>query len=149
MDCERNADEETLARDRSIPALARRTRMFRTWCVVLVSVSMLFVGCNHEKRKFEVPTKLIADGSDFRVDATSLETVDLAVTKDLVTGFAYRHAGGVGYGSGTRLAEGPRVKSGDELTIVVFETDVPPQHHWMPEAGQAYRPLLTKKLRAP
>jgi hypothetical protein len=33
-----------------------------------------------------------------------------------------------------------------ETTLVLFETDVPPQHHWDPHAGR-YQPLWTRTIR--
>lgn len=33
-----------------------------------------------------------------------------------------------------------------EVNLIVFETDIPPQHHWMPESGK-YKVLLSRVLK--
>jgi hypothetical protein len=101
------------------------------------------------KKKFELPKKLIADADTYRIDESSLEPIEVDTTKNLATGILYRHAGGLGLTSDTRLVEGPTMTAPAELTIIVFETDIPPQHHWTPQSGKSYRELYSTTLRAP
>jgi hypothetical protein len=106
-----------------------------------------------EKRRFEIPKKLVADGKTYRLDTTAMEVVELDVTQKLVTGIFFEAGGGHGGTSGTRLDHGPTLTPGAdgrvEVKIRVIETDIPVQHGWMPESGTKYRVLWSTTLRAP
>ena len=61
-------------------------------------------------------------------------------------------SGGVALGGGTSFypAGGKPIGTGEtlevEMEVRVFETDIPPQHHWMPQSGK-YKVLHTRTLK--
>lgn len=105
----------------------------------------------------------------YGIDETRLEPVTLEVGHKMVVGMyvlwtvprgkginreltGLASDGGVG-GVSTAFWHGPDGKGappGGEITaeIEVFETDIPPQHHWSPTGGQ-YRVLWRRTLSAP
>lgn len=123
------------------------------------------------KRTFQVPTRLdvkrTAKRIDISVDTNSLETIELDVGYKMVTGFKHetfvvsggkrkRWGGGlggtadIGTSHVTRELDGmpnPGEKYVVEVTLVVFETDIPCQHMWMPESGK-YKELWKRTLRS-
>jgi hypothetical protein len=123
------------------------------------------------RRTFQVPTRLLLTRSatqiGISVDQNSLETIALDVGANMVVGFECetsatadgRKFTGLGRtltGStnfGTHFVntsiEGipqPGVSYTVLAEVTLFETDIPPQHLWMPHGGK-YRKLWTRTLR--
>jgi len=116
----------------------------------------------------DLPTQLIQSGGEVRVDPSTLQTVKLAVGEKMLLGLQSEwrvygagkprpeRAGVMGLsgsvnreafaneslGSSEGVAKGRTV----ECILSVFETDIPPQHMWMPE-GPEYKVLWSKTLR--
>jgi hypothetical protein len=122
-------------------------------------------------RTFQVPTQLIVRREPERigisVDTNSLDAVELKVGHKMVTGFKHeifvisggqrKHWGG-GLGGTANMGTSYIVQKLDgipkpgekykvEVTFVVFETDVPCQHMWMPQSGK-YEELWTRTLKS-
>ncbi len=121
------------------------------------------------KQRFQVPTRLIVERTTERieisVDANSLETIEREVGRKMVTGFKHdtfivweeqRKDCGGGLGPTatfwtsdvTRKIDGiPKADENYiiEVTFVVFETDIPAQHMWMPQSGR-YKQLWSRTL---
>lgn len=125
-------------------------------------------------REFEIPTSLkierTANQLFVSIDMNSLKKRYLNVGKNMVTGFEdniiiYRgnevlSSGRWGYSSGNRPAIATDIfnrsqnkipNPGEEYRIEVnfniFETDIPPQHMWMPKGGK-YRVIGSVTLSA-
>ena len=115
----------------------------------------------------KVPTRLVVKRSagkvSFGIDPTGFETVKLAVGEKMVTGLRsavrmYPEGGrpeddSVGLdgmirfdGVGTVTRVLPKGRSVVEIDLAIFETDVPPQHMWMP-GGKKYRVLWERALK--
>jgi hypothetical protein len=123
------------------------------------------------KRTFQVPTRLevkrTANRISVSVDPNSLETIELGVGQKMVAGFKHEtfvvSAGKrkqLGWGLGgtadigtshfTRKLDGipkPGEKYVIEITVVVFETDIPCQHMWSPGDGK-YKELWKRTLKS-
>ena len=124
-----------------------------------------------EKRKFQVPTRLIVIRSEDRiavsVDMKSLEEIELEVGYKMVVGFKTQRfvvsegrkklrGGGLGGTAdiGTSYlnrADGGIPQEGQkyviEVQFVIFETDIPAQHMWSPESGK-YRELWSETIKS-
>lgn len=122
-----------------------------------------------EKRKFQVPARLIVVRSEDRiavsVDMKSLEEIELEVGYKMVVGFKHQtfvvsegrkklRGGGLGgrVDIGTSYlnrADGGIPQEGQkyviEVEFVIFESDIPAQHMWSPESGK-YRELWRKTI---
>ena len=124
-------------------------------------------------KKFQVPTRLLIERTDEKmsvtVDMDSLEPLELDVGANMVTGFkqqlfVYRDnklvGHRVGLTGGTRAYMGtdyfnrsmekipqPGEKYLVEVRFEIFETDIPAQHMWSPEASNKYKVLWTRTLR--
>lgn len=115
-------------------------------------------------RTLRVPTKLIVRRTHERIevsaDMKSLQSIDLKVGDKMVTGFKYHgsivssgrtNEWGHGLGGpdiGTHyLPPHPNEKYVIEVSVTVFETDIPPQHMWSPESGK-YKELWTRTLKS-
>jgi hypothetical protein len=121
----------------------------------------------------EVPTGLsverTADSLSVTLDPKGRESVAIALDTGLVAGVkhtlsvhpegtspgpgGYGLSGGLDFNVGTRIYhtshEGipvPGTRYVVEMEVFVFETDVPPQHHWSPESSPRYRVVWSRKL---
>ena len=123
-----------------------------------------------------VPTKLKIERTTDMLSVkihnqSSLETTNLMVGTNMVTGvqselYIYpvgepRYAkwlnsglGGTDFNSGTSFwhtkQEGiplPGKRYVVEMDLIVFETDIPPQHHWSPQGSKNYKVLWQRTLK--
>ena len=123
------------------------------------------------KRTFQVPTRLdvkrIAERIDVSVDTNSLETLELDVGDKMVAGFKHemfvvsgdkRRQWGGGLGGTAYIGTSHVIQKLDgipkpgekyivEITFIVFETDIPGQHMWMPENGK-YKEIWKRTLKS-
>ena len=120
---------------------------------------------------FEIPTRLIvkrtSEKIDVSVDMDSFKTVRIEVGHKMIVGFKHdifvisegtkKHVasglGGTAYVGTAHIT--PQLdgipKSGEkyiiEVVFIIFETDIPIQHHWMPRSGK-YRELRTERVKS-
>lgn len=124
-----------------------------------------------EKRKFQVPARLIVMRSEDRiavsVDMKSLNEIELEVGYKMVVGFkrqlfvvsqGKRELWGGGLGGSANIGtsylnrklDGIPQQGQDyviEVRFIIFETDIPTQHMWSPEGGK-YRELWLKTIKS-
>ena len=124
-----------------------------------------------EKRKFQVPARLIVIRSEDRiavsVDMKSLEEIELEVGYKMIVGFKSQTfvvtegrqkpwGGGLGGTADIGTSYLNRTVHGIpqqgqnyviEVKFVIFETDIPAQHMWSPEGGK-YRELWSKTIKS-
>jgi hypothetical protein len=120
---------------------------------------------------FTTDTPSNSDSLTVSIDSGSLVATNLLVGSNMVTGVecksyvylegesrptngGYELEGGTAFDSGARIwhakTDGlplPDKKYVVELELVLFETDVPPQHMWDPRAGKNYEILWQRTLK--
>ncbi len=122
-----------------------------------------------------VPTKLkierTADTLSVQIDTNSFESTNLTIGTNMVTGvqvesFVYavgekrpgvRFFEGLDFNFFNLNSEVWHTKSGGipfpgkkyvvEIDLVAFETDIPPQHEWMPQGSKNYKVLWRRTLK--
>jgi hypothetical protein len=123
------------------------------------------------KRKFQVPTALSTQRTEDSIavstDMTSLEEIEIGVGHKMITGFKHeivvvsggsRTAWCQGLGGAADIGTSYLHRKPDcipqegatyviEATFIIFETDIPSQHMWMPEGGK-YRQLWSRTVKS-